>query len=208
MGHHVYINLHTLKFYCLPDNYEVIDPSLEDIKYVLNPTFTLTDIAHLDQKKRVRSLDGSTYLPGLVGMNNIKANDYMNVIFQALAQIPPIRDYFLREENYMQIKRPPGDQSFILVQRFGELVRKLWNPRNFKSHVSPHEMCQAAVKTSKKKFQITEQGNSIDFLQWLLNTLHMALGGTKKAGSSIESWMSGLISTVNSFFPYFCRCSL
>lgn len=85
----------------------------------------------------------------------------------------------------MQIKRPPGDQSFILVQRFGELVRKLWNPRNFKSHVSPHEMCQAAVKTSKKKFQITEQGNSIDFLQWLLNTLHMALGGTKKAGSSV-----------------------
>lgn len=23
-GHHVYLNLHTLKFYCLPDNYEII----------------------------------------------------------------------------------------------------------------------------------------------------------------------------------------
>lgn len=31
-GHHVYINLSTLKFYCLPDNYEVIDSSLDDIK--------------------------------------------------------------------------------------------------------------------------------------------------------------------------------
>ncbi len=30
--HHVFINLETLKFYCLPDNYEVIDPSLEDIR--------------------------------------------------------------------------------------------------------------------------------------------------------------------------------
>ena len=30
--HHVWLNLTTLKFYCLPDNYEIIDPSLEDIK--------------------------------------------------------------------------------------------------------------------------------------------------------------------------------
>jgi hypothetical protein len=30
--HHVYINLNTYKFYCLPDNYQVIDSSLEDIK--------------------------------------------------------------------------------------------------------------------------------------------------------------------------------
>lgn len=47
---------------------------------------------------------------------------------------------------------------FLLVQRFGELLRKLWNPRNFKAHVSPHEMLQAVVLCSKKKFQITEQG--------------------------------------------------
>lgn len=32
MSHHVYINLNTLKFYCLPDNYQVIDSSLDDIK--------------------------------------------------------------------------------------------------------------------------------------------------------------------------------
>ena len=30
-SHHVFLNLHTLKFYCLPDNYEIIDSSLEDI---------------------------------------------------------------------------------------------------------------------------------------------------------------------------------
>lgn len=30
--HHVFLNLETLRFYCLPDNYEIIDPSLEDIK--------------------------------------------------------------------------------------------------------------------------------------------------------------------------------
>lgn len=49
----------------------------------------------------------------------------------------------------------------LLVQRFGELMRKLWNPRNFKAHVSPHEMLQAVVLCSKKNFQITKQGNSL-----------------------------------------------
>ena len=44
------------------------------------------------------------------------------------------------------------------VQRLGELFRKLWNPRNFKAHVSPHEMLQAVASTSKKRFKITEQG--------------------------------------------------
>ena len=45
----------------------------------------------------------------------------------------------------------------IVKYRFGELIRKLWNVKNFKAHVSPHEMLQAVVLCSKKKFQITEQ---------------------------------------------------
>lgn len=77
---------------------------------------------------------------------------------QALCHVSPLRDYFLEEKSYANIKRPPGDSSYLLVQRFGELMRKLWNPRNFKAHVSPHEMLQAVVLWSRKKFQITEQG--------------------------------------------------
>lgn len=82
------------------------------------------------------------------------------------------------------MRRPPGDSSFLLVQRFGELMRKLWNPRNFKAHVSPHEMLQAVVLWSKKRFQFTQQGDPIDFLSWFLNALHKALNGTKKQESS------------------------
>lgn len=43
-------------------------------------------------------------------------------------------------------------------------MRKLWNPRNFKAHVSPHEMLQAVVLCSKKNFQITKQGKGQSFL--------------------------------------------
>ncbi|XP_064633656.1 ubiquitin carboxyl-terminal hydrolase 39-like [Lineus longissimus] len=187
-GHHVFLNLETHRFYCLPDNYEVIDSSLADITYVLNPTFTQDDIKVLDfSSKMSRAYDSTTYLPGIVGLNNIKANDYCNVILQALSHVTPLRDYFLREENYKSIKRPPGDQAVILVQRFGELIRKLWNPRNFKAHVSPHEMLQAIVLCSKKRFQITNQGDPIDVMSWFLNALHLAMNGTKKRTSSIIS---------------------
>lgn len=160
VGHHVFLNLHTLRFYCLPDLYEIIDSSLDDIIYVLKPTFTQQEIINFQmQGKYSIAYDGTAYLPGIVGMNNIKANDYCNVILQSLSHVPDIRNYFLREENYSNIKRPPGDNISLLVQRFGELLRKLWNPANFKAHVSPHEMLQAVVLCSKKKFQITEQGN-------------------------------------------------
>ncbi|KAM6035020.1 ubiquitin carboxyl-terminal hydrolase 39 isoform 2-T2 [Theristicus caerulescens] len=165
-SHHVFLNLHTLKFYCLPDNYEIIDSSLEDITYVLKPTFTAQQITNLDkQAKLSRAYDGTTYLPGIVGLNNIKANDYANAVLQALSNVPPLRNYFLEEENYKSIQRPPGDIMFLLVQRFGELMRKLWNPRNFKAHVSPHEMLQAVVLCSKKNFQITKQAIVTDVFQ-------------------------------------------
>lgn len=81
-------------------------------------------------------------------------------LFKAFSNVPPLRNYFLEEENYRGIRRPPGDIMFLLVQRFGELMRKLWNPRNFKAHVSPHEMLQAVVLCSKKNFQITKQGQN------------------------------------------------
>ena len=188
LDHHVFLNLETLKFWCLPDNYEIEDSSLDDITFVLRPTFSKQEIKSLENIERLcRAYDGTTYLPGIVGLNNIKANDYCNVILQTLSHIPPLRDYFLQESNYAKLaeNHSSGSNLFLLVQRFGEVLRKLWNPSNFKAHVSPHEMLQAVVLTSKKRFQITSQADPIDFLSWFLNTLHMALNGKKRKSTSI-----------------------
>lgn len=139
-----------------------------------------------------RAYDGTTYMPGIVGLNNIKANDYCNVILQAFSHVPELRNFFLREQNYLpllQSFRPkksskPSASSLQkqlqqeLVHRLGELLRKLWNPRNFKAHVSPHEMLQAVVLCSNKRFAITQQGDPIQFLCWLLNSLHGGLSGS------------------------------
>lgn len=44
-------------------------------------------------------------------MNNIKANDYMNVVVQALAHVKPIRDFFLL--NHMEDSTELGTLYFI-----------------------------------------------------------------------------------------------
>eukprot|EP00042_Codosiga_hollandica_P051171 m.624184 g.624184 ORF g.624184 m.624184 type:complete len:498 (+) comp58230_c0_seq4:285-1778(+) len=176
VDHHVFLNFLTLKFYCLPDNYEIIDSSLADIKYVARPVYEGLEIARLEAAARqVRALDGTMYLPGVVGLNNIKANDYVNVVVQALFQVPPFRNFFLDERNYAGVTDP-------LVVSLGELVRKVYNPRAFKSHVSPHEFLQAVTTHSKKVFRLTQQSDPIEFLTWLLNSLHTCL---KKGKSSV-----------------------
>lgn len=48
---------------------------------------------------------------------------------QALVRVVPLRNYFLQPTNYAACRSQ-------LVSRFGELVRKIWNPRNFKGQVS------------------------------------------------------------------------
>ena len=89
----------------------------------------------MDRESRwVRALDGSEFMPGLVGLNNMRSNDYVNVSVQIMARIVPIRNFFLLPSNYTACKSP-------LVQRFGELMRKLWNPRNFKGQASTPDIC-------------------------------------------------------------------
>ena len=113
-------------------------------------------------------------------MNNIKANDYLNVVVQVLAHVPPIRNFFLLHEF-----PTPGTPQLSL--RFSTLVRKLWNPKAFRSHVSPHELLQEVALRSSKRFTLTQQSDPVEFLSWFLNNLHLALGGSKKPSSSPTS---------------------
>ncbi|XP_076888003.1 uncharacterized protein LOC143538298 [Bidens hawaiensis] len=191
-GHHVYINLHTEKVYCLPDGYEINDPSLDDIRHVLNPRFNKHQVVQLDKNRQwSRALDGSDYLPGMVGLNNIKETDFVNVTIQSLMRVTPLRNFFLIPENYM-------DSKSVLVHRFGELTRKIWHARNFKGHVSPHEFLQAVMKASKKRFRIGAQSDPVEFMSWLLNTLHTDLktSRTKNKNSIIHQCFQGELEVV------------
>lgn len=37
---------------------------------------------------------------GIIGLNNIKRNDYVNVVIQALARVGDLRNFFLKPQNY------------------------------------------------------------------------------------------------------------
>jgi len=81
MNHHIFINLHTTRIYCLPENYEVLNISLNDIKFNLRPVYSAEQIRQFDtQMDYSRALTGAEYLPGYVGLNNLKAVDYFNVV--------------------------------------------------------------------------------------------------------------------------------
>jgi len=189
-SHHVFISLENRRVYCLPENYEVIDPSLDDIKYMLNPTFTLDEVKQLDSRvMHFRGLDGHDYVPGVIGINNLKKTAYVSVVVNALVRVPPIRDFFLIEKNYAHCKSP-------LLDRFGELVRKIWSPGNFKGHVSPHELMQAITLLSERKFRIGNPADALDFMTWFLNTLHLNLGGGKKRSSTIYRTFQGTLEVI------------
>ncbi|XP_022775499.1 probable mRNA-splicing protein ubp10 [Durio zibethinus] len=65
-GHHVHINLRTEKVYCFSDGYEINDPSLDDVRHVLNTRFSRQQFEQFDKTKQwSRALDGSDYLPGM-----------------------------------------------------------------------------------------------------------------------------------------------
>lgn len=81
--------------------YEVLDSSLSDIKYALNPTFSDAQVAQLSSNKTLSTdILGVSYLPGYVGLNNLKMTDYINVAMQFLCHVEPLRNYFLNRDNY------------------------------------------------------------------------------------------------------------
>ena len=98
--HHMFINLNDQKIYSLPDGFEVIDNSLNDIKFNLKPSFSKPDIAKLDAEVLLsKALDATEYIPGCIGLNNIKRTDYVNVIIQALCRVSTLRNFFLEYED-------------------------------------------------------------------------------------------------------------
>lgn len=88
-GHFVYVHLENGRYWCLPENYEIVnEPSLDDISRALMPRFSEEQVKKLDYEKELaRDLFGRRYLPGFVGLNNLNKTDYLNVVVQALAHV-------------------------------------------------------------------------------------------------------------------------
>ena len=83
------------------------DRSLDDIRFALSPSFAPEALPALDANKAwSRGLDGSEYLPGVIGLNNLKATDYAGVVLQALMRVTPLRNFFLVKANWAHCASP------------------------------------------------------------------------------------------------------
>ncbi|QPG73376.1 hypothetical protein FOA43_000686 [Brettanomyces nanus] len=177
--HHVFISFSTLKFYVLPENYELDQKSallLKDIQLLVNPTFTRTEVDKLDSQQTMGfDLNENLYHPGFIGLVNFAANDYSNVVVQALAHVSLLRDYLIL--HYEDLR------SLDLSRRLSLLIRKLWSSHLFKPHVSSEEVVQYVSRKSNKKFDIQVRGSPKDFLVWMLN--HMNHEFTKELSDNI-----------------------
>lgn len=161
-SHLLYLNMKSLKAYTLPDDQEFNDSGqLDDIRAVIKPKFTRQLLQQIDENTRpLTDLLGRPFLPGFIGLNQIKANDYVNVILQALSHIRPLRDYFI-----LGVVKPG------LGEVFKEVLEKIWNPTKFKAQTSPHEFLQTISTISSKRFSLVKQSDPLDFLVFLLNNL-------------------------------------
>jgi len=178
-GHYVWINLQTGNVYCLPDDYEVADASLNDIKYNLNPSFSQDDIIALSTKAiHSKALDGTDFIPGCVGLNIIQQSDYLNVIVQCICHIIPLRNFLL------QYRTPEVNPDSVL-STLADLMRKIYSPKNFKGIVSPHEFFQAVGRVSKKKFYM-KQEDPLALFSWLCAHLQKQLGAENVVADSLE----------------------
>lgn len=168
-SHHVFMHLETAEVWVLPDAYQVKDASLRDIQTALRPSFTPAEVQSLDlQPVTATAMHGGAFRPGLLGVNNLGATDYLTTVVHALCRVTPFRDYFLLPSNY------EGCTS-SLVGAFGRLLRRLWARTGLKTSVSPHEFAHEVALASSQRFGMRERPEVVDFLTWLLNTLHRDL---------------------------------
>lgn len=165
-NHYVFINLETCKTYCVPENYEIEDASLNDIKYFLKPFYTKKQVEEFCKTPILgKSLDGADFIPGCVGLNNLKNTDYCNVIIQFLCSVVPLRNVLL----LMDSKKNNAKNLIIILS---DLIKKMCNPQNFKGVVSPHEFLQAVGIESNKNFKIGKKQDPYDFFCWIINKIY------------------------------------
>jgi len=131
------MHLENGRAYSLPENVEILDKSLDDIRKVLFPKFTSEEIARLEKEATwSKALDGTEYLVGVVGLNRVENARGVNCVIQSLARVDKLRKYFLTTTT------TTNDTLQSLCQR-------IWNKHNFRGHTSPDSFVRKLRKQIK-----------------------------------------------------------
>ena len=140
-NHRVFMHLENGRAYSLPENVEILDKSLDDIRKVLFPKFTSEEIARLEKEATwSKALDGTEYLVGVVGLNRVENARGVNCVIQSLARVDKLRKYFLMTTTTTTTTTNDTLQS---------LCQRIWNKHNFRGHTSPDSFVRKLKKQIK-----------------------------------------------------------
>lgn len=165
--HVKFINVTSETVHCLPDNYIVNHPSLQDIRYVLRPRFQPLDLPDLDRNVVTIYLDGDLLcIRGAVGLDTLHGSNSANVITQLFLRASPIRDALLVFDPHADPLHPVT--LVAVCNALSQLYRKIWATHAFRSHISPHAFVQLLTReTSIPSFDANS--NPLAVLAGLLN---------------------------------------
>lgn len=168
------------RFYCLPDNYPIIDTSLSDLTRAFECKFPPALISTLSTNTEMsRDVFGNSYLPGYVGSVDLGKTDYISSAVVALGQVEVLRDYFLMESE----KSLPGyigggnmgTSEKTLLFEFGNFLRRLWSGSRLRASIDPQGFVKVVDHASGGKFKVVKGGEGGEFWCWLVGALHRAV---------------------------------
>jgi hypothetical protein len=61
------------------------------------------------------------------------------------------------------------------LDKFGLLMKKLWNWQQFKGSICPYDIMQAITEKSDKLYRIGKHSDPANFLIWLIDNLQKGL---------------------------------
>lgn len=169
-SHHVFLNLSTETFYCLPDDYEFCHPSLHDITAALHPRFAPKDLSDLDTTVlKLRLPDHSTRVRGVVGLDALHDTTAATVILQLVLRPTPIRNALLLHNPHADLFHPV--RMVAIQNSLAQIAKAIWASHTFRPHVAPHVLMQILGRAPGARAALeSHPADPIPLLAWLLNT--------------------------------------
>lgn len=169
-SHHVFLNLSTEAFYCLPDDYKFCHPSLHDIIEAVHPRFTREDLPDLDHTVlKLRLPDRSTRMRGIVGLDALHGTTAATVILQLVLRPTPIRNALLLHDPHADLFHPV--QTVAIQNALAQIAKAIWSSHTFRPHVAPHIFTQILGRAPAARAALESRpADPIPLLAWLLNT--------------------------------------
>jgi U4/U6.U5 tri-snRNP-associated protein 2 len=118
-------------------------------------------------------------------MNNLGHTDFANSILQMINVVPAFRQHMLLTDRFAD----------DMLEKMALFYKKVWNNKNFKGVISPHELLQAISDKSNKLFKIGKLSDPSLFLVWLINNTDKLLQKEKHHKFNLLRLFEGQIKT-------------